>query len=377
MRITGILAVDVGRGTRDILLASPGEEAENWVQLILPSRTVLLAAAVAGATREARPVLLRGATMGGGPLTRAARLHLAAGLPLLATPGAAATFSDDPAEVAALGVRTVGEDEASAVVRRGGHLVLEADDVDLAGIRSALAATGLEMDLLGVAVAVQDHGAAPPGESDRRFRFGLLREAMAREADVAAQAWDRRTLAPCRTRMAGVLSGLADVERVVVMDTGFAALTGLLLDQHLAGRRLRLLVNAGNGHTVAALLEGTRLRALFEHHTRCLDALLLRRRLRGLLDGTLTDETVFAEGGHGLWRDGGPLPPVEAVAPFALSGPRRAPFAHGEGDCVLAAPFGSMMQTGSFGLLAAFLRATGGTEDLGLTLPESAGGAAA
>jgi len=120
--------------------------------------------------------VLHGPTMGGGPITGAARRHREAGLEILATPSAAATFSDDPGEVADLGVVLVGEEEIPAQAAHSATAVLETADVHLASLRSSLRAWGIAGDFDGAAVAVQDHGAAPPGTSDRRYRFAWFRE---------------------------------------------------------------------------------------------------------------------------------------------------------------------------------------------------------
>ncbi|MCS7251303.1 MAG: DUF1786 family protein, partial [Thermoflexus sp.] len=167
-----ILCVDIGTGTQDILLYDSRRELENAYQLILPSPTIRIAQAIRQATRERRPILLTGVTMGGGPCHWAAEDHLRMGLPVYATPEAARTFNDDLDVVQAMGVRILGEDEAARMDERAVRLVLR--DFDWDALRQAFAAFDIPLRLDGIAVAVFDHGAAPPGYSDRKFRFDYL-----------------------------------------------------------------------------------------------------------------------------------------------------------------------------------------------------------
>jgi len=92
-----ILAVDIGTGTQDILLFDSSQPIENSLQLIMPSPTQIAAGRIRQATREGRPLLLTGVTMGGGPCHWALQDHLRAGLPtyLLRRPGGGAGHGRD------------------------------------------------------------------------------------------------------------------------------------------------------------------------------------------------------------------------------------------------------------------------------------------
>jgi len=92
-----VLAVDIGTGTQDILLYDSDREIENCLKLVMPSATMRVARQVKQATREGRPVLLTGVTMGGGPSAWATLDHVRAGYPVYATPEAARTFDDEVA----------------------------------------------------------------------------------------------------------------------------------------------------------------------------------------------------------------------------------------------------------------------------------------
>ena len=99
-----LLAIDVGAGTRDILVRLPGLTPENCPQFVIPSRTTALAERVGELTEAGRPIHLAGRLMGGGPLGSALKKHLAAGLTVTAEPFAARTIRDDLARVESMGI---------------------------------------------------------------------------------------------------------------------------------------------------------------------------------------------------------------------------------------------------------------------------------
>src|SRR5260370_4514794 len=114
----GILAIDVGAGTQDILVLEAGTVIEKAVQLIMPSPTALLAERVKQATRDRVDLVLTGVTMGGGPDHWAVEAHLKAGLKVYATPDAARTFDAALERVAAVGIRVVDSPPATNGPRR-------------------------------------------------------------------------------------------------------------------------------------------------------------------------------------------------------------------------------------------------------------------
>src|SRR5436309_8144436 len=109
-----ILAIDTGTGTQDILLLDTTLPVEHSVKMVMPSATEIAARRIRRATRERRPVLLTGVTMGGGPCHWALNAHLEAGLPAFATEEAARTFDDDLAVVRGMGVTVLSDDEAAS-----------------------------------------------------------------------------------------------------------------------------------------------------------------------------------------------------------------------------------------------------------------------
>ncbi len=344
-----ILAVDIGTGTQDILLLEAGQEIENAVQLIIPSPTVLTARQVEAATAAGHSLLLTGVTMGGGPCAWAVEAHLKAGFAVFAVPNAARTFDDDLDMVARLGVKVVSEDEAATLrVDR----TIEFRDFMPEAISGALAAFGLSDHVDLYALAAFDHGAAPPGYSDRRFRFDFLRRTVGTGDDLLSFAYTRETLPAELTRLQALISSVTTAAQVVVMDTGAAAVVGALEDPQVRDSADTLLVNVGNFHTLAFHLESGRVRAMFEHHTGLLDRPKLEGYLGDLADGTLKEETIFADSGHGALQLAAPKRSRSAALPFtAVTGPRRKMLIGSPLRPYFAVPHGAMMLCGCFGLL--------------------------
>ncbi len=336
-----VLAVDVGTGTQDILLFESDRTIENCFQLVMPSPTVVVAERIRAATAAGRPVLLTGQTMGGGPCAWAARDHAQAGYPCYATAGAARTLDDDLAAVEALGLVVVDDAAAPRLLDAGDealvHVVMR--DFDARAIRTALAAFGVDPAVDVVAVAAFDHGAAPPGYSDRRFRFDYIEAAVRQRPEPIAFTYRGDAVPPDLTRLAAVAADAAQYGS-----------SGALEDGAVAAHEDCLIANVGNFHTLAFHLRRGRIRSLFEHHTGELTRDQLEAYLRELAAGTLTNERVFAESGHGaLLLD---VAPHDGALPFlAVTGPRRALLRGSALAPYEAVPHGDMMLAGCFGLL--------------------------
>ncbi len=349
-----ILAVDVGTGTQDVFLYDSRLDLENGFKMILPSPTMIVNRRLREATRRKEAVLLSGVTMGGGPASWAVEAHLKAGLTVYATGDAARTLDDDLEAVAAMGVKLVSPDEArrlpEAVIR------LRLADFDPIALRYALAPFGLSLlGLDAVAVAVFDHGAAPAGVSDRRFRFDYLDERIRAENRLSAFAFPADRIPPAMTRLQAVAKSAADLPSpLMVMDTAAAAVLGAGLDPMVSLHKRNLIVNVGNFHTLAFRLGDEGIEGVFEHHTGFLNPPKLEGLLRDLAAGTITNQAVYDDHGHGaLVYSKTPLPLDQADFNLVVTGPRRTLLRDSTLKPYFAVPFGDMMITGCIGLLAA------------------------
>jgi uncharacterized protein (DUF1786 family) len=316
-----ILAVDVGTGTQDILLFDSSNLVENCVKMVMPSPTAQLAARIARATSRGQSILLTGVTMGGGPSKRALSRHTEVGLAAYATVEAALTFHDDLEVVKGMGVTIIAPDEVPPLPNLE---VIELKDLNLAAIRRALDAFGVDFRFDAIAVAVLDHGFAPPGVSNRLFRFDHLRHLMAERNELMAFAYLAPELPDHLTRMKAVASGVSQHDDLVT-------------------------VNLGNAHSIAFHLHGNSIEGLFEHHTRLLDAASLDSMITGLVRGTLTNDDVYESGGHGAVVIG-----RHQGKPFvAITGPRQEVMAGSSLKPHRAVPHGDTMLAGCYGLVSA------------------------
>ena len=341
-----IFAADIGHGTADILVFDSDLEIGNCAKMVVPSGTQLVARQISEATRKGLPVAMSGPTMGGGPCGAALKNHLETGLQFFASPSAALTFHDDPGRVAGWGVTIVDDPEAALPA---GGVTIKSGDLDPEALARAFNELGIGFDFDGVAIAVQDHGYSPEA-SNRRHRFSLWREILADDAELASLAFPAESIPESYTRMKSAASIFTVFDRVLLMDTGPAAQSG-------AGPRL--VANVGNGHLLAAVVTGGCVDGLFEHHTGMLGRESFDSYMRRFIAGGLSDNEVFDEGGHGC------IPPshaysLEELGPLLVTGPRREIVAGGRLQLEMAAPFGDMMLTGCFGLVAAWRLASRG-----------------
>lgn len=332
------LAVDVGGGTQDILLWQPDVPIESCVKLVLPSQTVVVAARIRRCTSQGLPIFLRGNLMGGGACVQAIQEHLKGGYPVYASLGAALTIYDNLDRVKNLGVTLVENPPPDATPVTMG-------DVDLAALAKALGPFEVELPD-SHAVAVQDHGFSPHG-SNRLFRFHIWRDFLDRGGRLD-QLWYREP-PDYLTRMLAVQR---DLPGALVMDTGAAAILGALCDPWVGEKTAEgvMVLNLGNQHAVASLVFNSRIVGIYEHHTGCLSVAKLLDHLEKFRLGTLTDEEVFSDHGHGCVT----LPQARDMSSFAtvvVTGPQRH-LAKSLGF-YFAAPYGDMMLSGCFGLIRA------------------------
>jgi uncharacterized protein (DUF1786 family) len=148
---------------------------------------------------------------------------------------------------------------------------------------------------------------------------------------------------------------------VVVMDTAPAAILGAMLDPNVKARNRVLITNVGNFHTLAFRMGEKGIEGLFEHHTGLVDVNKLEALLLALAQGKIRHEDVFNDQGHGaLVYDPTSLRLGVGEYDVVVTGPRRnlfRPVGTTKYSRALRpyypAPFGDMMITGCFGLLAA------------------------
>ncbi len=356
-----ILAVDIGTGTQDIFLYNSNLDMENNFKLVVPSPTMIINRQIKQATALGEPILLTGVTMGGGPSTWATEAHLRKGFSVYATAEAARTFNDDLAAVKEMGIVVVGEDEGKHLPEAVRRIRLR--DFDFPSIDKAFQTFGIALDhLAAVVVGVFDHGNAPANVSDRQFRFDYMDERIRKVNKLSAFAYCADAVPVIMTRLQAVVDSGRQINfPLVVMDTAPAAVLGAMLDPKVASRDQVIIANVGNFHTLAFRMGINGIEGMFEHHTGLVNLDKLNALLLALAEGTIHREDVFNDQGHGaLMYTSSPLKFGEGDYDVVITGPRRAVFRPISSSSsrqylrpYFPAPFGDMMITGCFGLLAA------------------------
>ena len=286
-------------------------------------------------------VYIYGDTIGGGSLAGAILGHLQKGYRVVMEESAAYSIRNDLNEVKSMGIE-VGKNPVSDHFKE-----LEIREVDLPLPKNFLSNFGEDLEVDVIAIAVQDHGVAPKGVSDRAFRFEKM-EAMLRKDNRPETFHFTEDSIPSyylRMRSAAKAIRRTSSSPVLVMDTSFSAILGCM--DEATGPSL--VVNVGNGHTIAALLIEGRIEGLYEHHTHELTPKKLEHDLKLFIRGELNGRKVFEENGHGAIT----LKPYKGDVSVFVTGPNRDLFKGTGLKFVYAAPGGNTMMTGPMGLVRA------------------------
>lgn len=352
-----ILALDIGAGTEDVLLYDETKKSiENCVKMVLPSPSRIFAAKVKGATRLYKDLFISGDIIGGGAFSSALRDHIEQGLHVMMTENAAYTVRNDLDQVRGLGIEIIPANREPEDFR-GEKLRIK--EVNLKKLEDFLKEFNEPLsDIDIVAVSVQDHGVFPKGMSNRRFRIQKMKELMKDSRKPESLAFKEDEIPSYFLRMKSVaLASRRQMPhaKVLVMDTSPAAILGCLIDPAVQKAGSVLAVNVGNGHTMAATISDGKIGGVIEHHTRFLTPQKIEQLLINFVEGEITDEEVFNNGGHGLFYLTEP-PSMSKIEMVAATGPNRKILTKTNLSVHFAAPAGDMMMTGPLGLVEASTR---------------------
>jgi uncharacterized protein (DUF1786 family) len=335
-----ILAIDIGAGTQDILLFDSKKKIENCISLVLPTPSKIFAERLKAIEGD---VYVNGDAIGGGSLTQAILHHLKKGYRVLMDESSAYSIRNDLDEVRSMGIEVGGRPES-------GHFKeLMIQEIDLSLLQSFLSNFGEDFKMDIIAVAVQDHGVSPKGVSDRAFRFENMEAMLRRDNRPESFHFLEESIPIHLLRMRSTVKAIRRTfsEPILVMDTSFSAILGCI--DEVTGPSL--VVNVGNGHTIAALLIEGRIEGLYEHHTHELTSERLEQDLRLFIRGELNSKKVFDENGHGAVT----LKPFYGEISVLVTGPNRDLFKGTSFKYTYAAPGGNTMMTGPMGLVKAVL----------------------
>jgi uncharacterized protein (DUF1786 family) len=333
-----ILSIDVGSGTQDIMLYDSDESIENSSKMVLPSPTRIIAERI---RKHKNDLFLSGETMGGGSVNTAIKNHLRKGYKVIMTEDAARTINDNLNLVESLGVHITPNDEKNVDISE-----MKLKDVDLNAIKEAFNQFDVELDFDYIGVAVQDHGFMP-GMGNRNFRFMKIKEKLNVPRKPEEFAYFN-SVPNYFTRMKAVLKTLKGYN-TVLMDSKFAAISGITYDDYVKNLDSYIALDIGNGHTLAASVFEGKISGVFEHHTGMLTTNKLINFIEKLALGVLTHEQIHGDGGHGAWI----AEAIDGLEYVVATGPKREILKKTDFKVHYATPAGDVMMAGPVGLINA------------------------
>jgi uncharacterized protein (DUF1786 family) len=337
---TSILSLDISAYTQNILLFN---SYDYYYKLHLPSPSLILANRIKKFTNEKKHVVLSGETMGGGAINLALFDHIKAGLKVYMTSRAAMTVRDNLTEVKKKGINIIEEEEVEQFRSNEEFEILSTWDINRHLLESTLTNYNINLNPEIVTIAVEDHGIAKTGQTDREGRFEYFREVIpnniSRFCYPSPPDFYSRMMAVKRT----LNSEFPDAKHLI-MDSKIAAMYGALKS---AGEKSAITIDAGIGHTIVALFEDENITGLFEHHTRFLEPVKLRKLIYKFQAGELTNDEIVSDGGHGCYINN----PITNNIPIIATGPMRKLFEGSGLNVEFEYPIGDIMSTRNVGLI--------------------------
>jgi len=271
------LAIDIGAGTQDILLFDSNKKIENCTSLVLPTPSKIFAEKLKSIEGN---VFISGDTIGGGSIARAIVSHLKKGYRVVMEESAAYSIRNDLDEVKSMGIEIGMKSEWD------GFKKLDIREIDLPILKDFLLRFGEDLELDVIAIAVQDHGVAPKGVSDRAFRFEKMEAMLRKDNRPEAFHFTEDSIPFYYLRMRSAVKAIRRTSStpVMVMDTSFSAILGCIGE--VTGPSV--VVNVGNSHTIAALLINGKIEGLYEQHTHELTPKKLGHDLGSFIQGELS-----------------------------------------------------------------------------------------
>ena len=339
------LAMDIGTGTKDVMLFSPENTIENNIKMVVPTPASLMADKIEVFSGDLR---VSGYTMGGGWLAKVLKKHCKKGHKVQMELLPAFTVRNNIEEIKESGIE---------IVERASNPTHFFDEIELPFYFDLLGRYGVttrEIKVIGI--SVQDHGYNTNEESSRKNRFKYFLEHLNRATVPASLVFTPEDLPEVFGRLKSGVKAVSDFDpglKLILIDTSFSAILGCPFDPRVAAISGPVLyINYGNGHTMACVIKDGRIQAFFEHHTR-----LIKENpgkmfdfMKRLVEGSLSSEEVFNDEGNGCVT----FEPQQfsGISGVVVTGPRRhlmkesgiAPFLE-------AAPSGDMMMTGPLGVL--------------------------
>jgi len=137
---------------------------------------------------------------------------------------------------------------------------------------------------------------------------------------------------------------------IFVMDSSPAVILGAM-----TGVGREVIVNVGNGHTLAAVTENGNVEIIYETHTGGLVPENFTRDLNKIIKGELSHEEILTKGGHGAYINSkfqNSNRQLEQYYPINLIGPNRNILK--SNFSIYSHPGGNMMMAGPMGMIKAW-----------------------
>ena len=367
-----ILAIDIGAGTQDIIFYNTERELENSIKLVLPSPPVIIVEMINKETQKGKNLYFDGTTMGGGKIKQAIANHIEKGYEVAMEEEAGKTIKDDLKIVEELGIEIIknenndfkGSLESQNYSNENqshnsnqnkptyhnkkysNYSKITLKDIDIEQLSSTIAKYDLNFSFDEIAVAAQDHGFSDK-MGDRDFRFEKIREKLSKPLKVEEFAF--------YGNVPDYFSRLKAIEKTlkgynpIIMDSKFASVLGACNDSEVAKLNSFVVMDIGNGHTMAASIEDRKIQGVFEHHTSNLSPKKIEKLINKLILGTITHEEIHNDNGHGAHL----INPISKLEKVVVTGPRRGIIEKTNLDYYNASPGGDVMMTGPIGLIKA------------------------
>jgi uncharacterized protein (DUF1786 family) len=344
--------MDIGSGTKDILLYDDEKNIENCIKIVVPSPSSIYARKVIETTKLRKNLLIYGDVIGGGKFTSALLSHIKNGLSVTMDEYSAYSVRNDLEQVKEFGIRIIKTNNLPKVFD---GKEIELDEIDLKKLKEFLINYDEDLsDIDAIGIAVQDHGAAPVGMSNRKFRIRKMKELLSKRNDIFDLTFIENTIPRNFIRMNSAFKASKRIlteKRVIIMDTSFAAILGCLCDPIIKKTDPFLAINFGNDHTLAFIISGTEVCGMMEHHTKLLNPEKIRNLIDRFVSSKIDDSDIFNDGGHGAFYLS-PLKKFE-IELIAATGPNRNLIKKTGLKYHFATPGGDMMMTGPLGLAMA------------------------
>jgi uncharacterized protein (DUF1786 family) len=335
-----ILAIDIGAGTQDILLYNDNDNIENGVKLVFPSPSIIISKIIKKTNSN---LYFDGDIMGGGKIKNYIINHIEKGYNVAMEKQAAKTIKDDLKVVEAIGIELVDEGSYKNDLKFSNYTKITLKDLDIDDLSSTIVKYDLDFSFDYIAVAVQDHGFSTK-MGDRNFRFEKIRERL--QTPLKVEDFGFTNVPKYLTRMKSVERSLNSLNPVI-MDSKFAAVCGTCQDPNVAKLNSYVVIDIGNGHTMAVSIENGFIQGVFEHHTSRLNPQKIEALVDKLVNATLTHLEIHDDHGHGAHV----INPISNLEKVVVTGPKRSIIEKTDLNYYNAVPGGDVMMTGPIGLI--------------------------